>query len=324
MPACRNISFFPQPMSTLERIYYLHARIRAGRYPNTTSLVREFEISPATAHRDVAYLRDRLLAPLAFDQRRNGYYYTDTAFHLPFENSPPLVLILGLLGTMARQTGLAGLPELEELKQRIQGLIFPGQRKIEDLLHCEWVEMEPVDRDVFRDVLNSLRKQCRLRFIYRSGTGSVSERTVDPLKLVSYQGRWYLLAWCHLRGERRMFHLGRIAGSSLLADPADHHLDRGDDWLTASFGIFKGPPRFRATIRFTGKAARIVRNQLWHTDQEMRADGDDILLTLPVADDREIMMKILQFGAGARVIAPQELRQKLGREIHRMAALYEK
>lgn len=311
-------------MSILERIYFLHARIRAGRYPNTSCLVREFEISPATAHRDVAYLRDRLLAPLAFDQRRNGYYYTDTTFHLPFENSPPLVLILGLLGTMARQTGLSGLPELEELKQRLQGLIFPGQRGIEELLHCEWVEMEQVDQDVFRDVLSALRKQRRLRFSYRSGTGMASERTVDPLKLINYQGRWYLLAWCQLRGERRMFHLGRVAATALLAEAADHQLERDDDWLTSSFGIFKGPPRFRATIRFTGKAARIVRNQFWHSDQEMRADGEDIILSLPVADDREIMMKVLQFGAGARVIAPPELRQKLGREICRMAALYEK
>ncbi len=311
-------------MSILERIYFLHTRIQAGHYPNTGSLVHEFEISPATAHRDVAYLRDRLLAPLAFDRRRNGYYYTDTSFHLPFENSPPLVLLLGLLGTMARQTGLAGLAELEEMKQRIQGLVFPGQREIDDLLHCEWIEMEQVDQAVFRDVLASLREQKRLRFRYRSGTGKISERTVDPMKLVSYQGRWYLLAWCHLRGGRRLFHLGRIAGSSLLAGTCDHRLVPGDDWLTASFGIFKGPPRYRATIRFTGKAARIVRHQFWHAQQEIRVTGTEVIMTLPVADDREIMMKVLQFGADAMIIAPGELRQRLAGEIRRMAALYEK
>ncbi len=311
-------------MSSLERIYFLHSHIQAGRYPNTGILVREFEISPATAHRDVAYLRDRLLAPLAFDQRKNGYYYTDTAFHLPFENSPSLVLLLGLLGSMARQTGLTDLSELDELKKRIQGLVFPGQREIHDLLHCEWIEMEEVDRQVFRDVLDSLRQQRRITFRYRSGTGNVSKRTVDPLKLVSYQGRWYLLGWCHLREERRMFHLGRISASSLLDEAGGHGLSGDDDWLTSSFGIFKGPPRYRATIRFTGKAARLVRHQFWHAQQEMRVEGDDIIMTLPVADDREIMMKVLQFGADARVIAPGELRHKLARETRRMAALYTK
>ncbi len=309
-------------MSILERIYFFHARIRSGRYPNTTSLVREFEISPATAHRDVAYLRDRLLAPLAYDKRRNGYYYTDTSFQLPFENSPALVLVLGLLGTMARQTGLADLPELAALKRRVQGVVFPGQRELDDILHCEWIELEQVDRDVFRDILSSLREQRRVRFRYRAGTGARSERTVDPLKLVGYQGRWYLLGWCHLRGERRMFHLGRISGVSILAESADQGLAADEDWLTASFGIFKGPPRYRAVIRFTGKAARLVRHQLWHAQQEIREHGNDITLTLPVADDREIMMKVLQFGAEARVIAPESLRRKMGEEAGRMAALY--
>ncbi|HFQ90999.1 MAG TPA: WYL domain-containing protein [Desulfobulbus sp.] len=311
-------------MSTLERIYFFHTRIQAGRYPNTSSLVREFEISPATAHRDVAYLRDRLLAPLAFDRRRNGYYYTDTPFHLPFENSPSLVLLLGLLGSMARQSGLAGLTELDDLKDRIQGLVFPGQRDLHDLLYCEWIEMEEVDRRVFRDVLDSLRQQRRMTFRYRSGTGDTSERTVDPLKLVSYQGRWYLLGWCHLRRERRLFHLGRVSATALLAETADHGLARDDDWLTASFGIFKGPPRYRVTIRFTGKAARLVRHQFWHAEQEMHTEGDDIIMTLPVADDREIMMKVLQFGADARVLAPAELRHRLAAETRRMAALYGK
>jgi predicted DNA-binding transcriptional regulator YafY len=82
-------------MSLLERIYYFHSRIQDNLYPNSGDLVREFEVSAATAHRDIAYLRDRLLAPLCFSQRKNGYYYTEADFRLPFEDIPGLVLLLG-------------------------------------------------------------------------------------------------------------------------------------------------------------------------------------------------------------------------------------
>jgi predicted DNA-binding transcriptional regulator YafY len=43
-------------MSVLERLYFFHEQISAGRYPGIAVLMDEFEVSRATAHRDIAYL----------------------------------------------------------------------------------------------------------------------------------------------------------------------------------------------------------------------------------------------------------------------------
>jgi len=309
-------------MSLLERIYFFHAKIQAGRFPNTTVLINEFEISPATAHRDIAYLRDRLLAPLAFHQRKNGFFYTRNDFQLPFEDSPAMTLILGLLGNLAEETGLAELPELAEIKKRLQGVLFPGRRNIDDLLHCEWVEKEQICGAIFKAVLGALREQQQLQLSYRSGTGEKSERRIDPMKLVNYQGRWYLLAWCETRRERRMFHLARMESATLTGAQAEHTMEEDDRWLTDSFGIFKGPVIYHATIRFTGTAAEIIRHQQWHPDQEIKEQPDGILLSLPVADDRELLMKVLQFGAQAEIVGPEPLRLRLQQEIQRMSRRY--
>ncbi len=51
-------------MSQLERIYFLHQKLKADRFPNAQTLMKEFELSRATAHRDISYMRDRLLAPV--------------------------------------------------------------------------------------------------------------------------------------------------------------------------------------------------------------------------------------------------------------------
>lgn len=311
-------------MSLLERIYYFHSRIQENRYPNSGDLVREFEVSPATAHRDINYLRDRLLAPLAFNQRHNGYYYTEIGFRLPFEDTPRLVMLLGMLQKIAGETGLADLPELKKLQKKLTELVNRDNRSIEHLVHCEWVEIEPVDARIFADVLSALVAGTQLRIIYGSPSGALSERTVDPLRLVNYQGRWYVPAWCHLRRARRMFHLSRIKNSRRLDSRAEKRLDPGDDWLTGSFGIFKSGAgeRFRAEIKLQGTAAEIVRHQRWHPDQEIIPVSDGLILSLPVADDRELIMKILQFGAQASIIRPPELRRKVRGEIEKMAALY--
>lgn len=309
-------------MSILERIYFFHANIKAGKYPNTTALTHTFEISSATAHRDVSYLRDRLLAPLAFHHRNNGYYYTREDFQLPFENSPSMTLILGLLGNMAKETGLAELPELAEIKERLQMILFPGQRNIDDFLYCEWVEKELINSSVFQVVLEALRKQQQLKFSYRDGTGKISRRRVDPMKLVNYQGRWYLLSWCWSRKARRMFHLARVKDAQLQEAPITHQIEQEDTWLNKSFGIFKGPVTYKATIRFTGLAAELIRHQHWHPEQQCIADDNGVTLSLPIADDRELLMKVLKFGSQAEIIAPKVLRHKLQKELKQTISLY--
>ncbi|HHD64552.1 MAG TPA: WYL domain-containing protein [Desulfobulbaceae bacterium] len=309
-------------MSILERIYFFHAKVQAGQFPNTTSLINEFEVSQATANRDVAYLRDRLLAPLEFNQRKNGFFYTRNNFQLPFEDSPAMTLVLGLLGNLAEETGLAELPELAEIKKRLQGVLFPGRRDISDLLYCQWVERELISGKIFKMVLRALREQKQLQLTYRAGTGRISRRRIEPLKLVNYQGRWYLLAWCRSKKGRRMFHLARMEEADLLDAKVEQSMDKDDNWLQASFGIFKGPVTYRATIKFTGTAAEIIRHQCWHSDQVLVQKKNHILLSLPVADNRELLMKVLQFGAQAEIIHPKRLRAKAKQEIEQMGTRY--
>ena len=318
-----HLKSYKKFMSVLERIYSFHSRIQAGRYPNTSDLIDEFEISPATAHRDIAYLRDRLLAPLQFDTRKNGYFYDEEGFRLPFENSPRLVLFLGVLSSLAQEAGLDNLPEIQKLKKKLSSMLSSDQANIEDLIHCEWVETQPVNRDIFDEVINSLLLRKQLEIYYVKHTEhSTASRLVDPLKLVNYQGRWYLLAWCSLRQENRLFHLSKISAASLTDRAVCHHMDSDDDYLTGVFGIFKGKARFTASISLTGMAAERVRSQHWHPAQVVEEQKEGILLHLPVADDRELIMKILQFGDEAEVIAPRELRNRVQKKIAKMIKKY--
>lgn len=309
-------------MSLLERIYFFHAQVLENVFPNASDLAEEFEISTATAHRDIAYLRDRLLAPLAFDQQRNGYFYAEDGFRLPFEESDKIILFLGLLTSMGGEAGLADLPEFKKLQKKITSLILPGSPQLEHFLHCEWVETEPVDHHIFMTVVKTLLGRRQLTITYTASDRHPTTRTLDPLKLIHYQGRWYLYGWCHLRNARRLFHLSRMQKVIPLASPCQHVMDPQDAALTDVFGIFKGSPEHRVTIRFTGRAAETVAYQQWHPHQQIRKGKDELLLTLPVADDREIIMKVLQFGNHASIISPPNLRKKIHKEIEKMVQLY--
>ncbi len=120
-------------MSKLERIYFFHSRVVDGKYPNASTIASEFEVSKSTARRDIDYLRDRLLAPLKFHHKRNGYFY-EKEFSLPFENSPQIIFFLAMLHRLAEESGLSGLEEIEILKRRLADLLFPDYRKILECL----------------------------------------------------------------------------------------------------------------------------------------------------------------------------------------------
>ena len=304
-------------MSLLERIYFFHDELSRNRYPNARDLMREFEISLPTARRDIAYLRDRLLAPLEYNTSKNGFYYSDNSFNLPFENSPRIIFLLGMLNKLAEETGLSELPEIRQLEQRLSSMLSGNRDDLAENIHCEWIEVEHPDPKVFDVIIESVIKNRQLFIKYQSLKKALTRRTVEPRKLINYQGRWYLLAWCTLRKESRIFHLARILDAQLENTPCSSSLADPEE-LKGSFGIFKGIPRYHAEIRFTGEAAELVRKQHWHDSQQITETIDGIIMRLPVRDDREIMMKVLQYGAQAQVVGPQELKERIRQEIEKM------
>ena len=50
-----------------ERFVWFDNQVRAKKYPNTTTLAEQFEISTKTAQRDIDFMRDRLNCPLQYD-----------------------------------------------------------------------------------------------------------------------------------------------------------------------------------------------------------------------------------------------------------------
>ena len=62
----------------IERLLYINNKITKNLYPNSKTLARDLEVSVPTIYRDIAFLRDRLRAPLEYDSFKKGYYYSSS------------------------------------------------------------------------------------------------------------------------------------------------------------------------------------------------------------------------------------------------------
>ena len=69
-------------MNANTRIQWLHKKMTLNSFPNAQRLAERFGISHRQAQRDLDYLRKELGAPIAYDNKRKGFYYTQS-FILP-------------------------------------------------------------------------------------------------------------------------------------------------------------------------------------------------------------------------------------------------
>jgi predicted DNA-binding transcriptional regulator YafY len=171
-----------------------------------------------------------------------------------------------------------------------------------------------VDEATFRHVASSVLGRRRLKFDYRArSTDEGTTRTVSPQRLTHYRDNWYLDAWDHGRDGLRSFALDRIARAQVIDQAAEDRAENElNQHLASSYGIFSGPPKAWATIRFSPHAARWVADEHWHSQQQGQWLNDGRYeLKVPYSNSRELLMDVLKYGPDAEVVTPVSLREEM-------------
>ncbi len=319
-------------MDRVERIYRLHALLDANRrYGVTLEQIKErLECSRATAVRTIRDLRDYLGAPLVWNRELRRYRYEESegqgAWQLPglWFGADELHALLAAERLLEQvEPGLLE-PELAPLRRRIRALLerLPGGNEA----LAGRVRLAPIGRrapspEAFRTVADALARRKRLRIDYHGrASDEATERTVSPQVAPGVQVP--VVAIVH--EALRTFALDRIRTARVLDAPAkvlsDAALDR---YFAHSYGIFGGPPRHVAVLRFTPERARWVADEHWHPDQEGRfLDDGSYELRIPYGDPRELVMDILKYGPDVEVLGPGELRREVAGRLRAAAAGY--
>ena len=71
-----------------------------------------------------------------------------------------------------------------------------------------------------------VEKNLTVAFKYYNVDGNASERTVEPHTLVLKQGIWYIYAYCRLRGDFRLFKVGRISSMIVGGETFERNFQR--------------------------------------------------------------------------------------------------
>ncbi|WP_243788799.1 YafY family protein [Saccharopolyspora gloriosae] len=139
---------------------------------------------------------------------------------------------------------------------------------------------------------------------YTASRDEVSERTVDPMRLVIVDGRSYLEAWCRSAVAVRRFRLDRIDVADVLDESAQPPRDAEPTDFSA--GLFRPMPDQPSAVLELDPDARWV-SEYYPVDELAELDQGRIRVRMRYSDRSWMVRLVLGLGGQGRVVEPRDL-----------------
>ncbi len=292
---------------------------------------RELGCSIRTLWRDLRALENAGFPVYSERDGRQSVWRLERAFRdrLPVPLTLPEAVAL-LVSHHLLDPGGAGPfgPAVASLVGKIRALLTPGALELVDAMRARvgartvGAKLQVSAGEHLAEIHRALAAQRTLEIRYYSlSRDAETERRVDPYHVTFYQGGLYLVGYCHLRRDVRVFAVERIRALRVLDEafvrPPEFD---AEVYLRDAWGIVRGDLVAVRAV-FSAAAAPHIRGRLWHPSQELRElPGGRLELRLRVADTLEVRRWLLGFGAEVEVLEPPTLREAIRREAERLVA----
>ena len=316
-----------------ERLLNLLYTIQKSPGIQTKVLAELFGRTPRTIQRDICNLRkmgfniDSSTGAAGGFASRGSYYLKP----LVFSGVEALAIFIASRVLLEQN----GFPYADDLKSALGKISQVIREKDEEFFQSLEPRTSIVVRqikdyypwnNIFVQINQAILDKQTLEMTYDSySSQTVSARKVDPYHMLFREGCWYLIAYCHIRKDIRIFRIDRIKylepTNEKFQTPGDFSLG---EYFMNSWQLGKGEP---VTVRvcFYPPVSRLIRENSWHSTQTIEEiGGDSLVFTVCVEGTWEIKKWILSWGAGAVCLEPEELRDEIRREVQELAIMYGK
>jgi predicted DNA-binding transcriptional regulator YafY len=207
-----------------DRLYALVEELRAcaPRRLAARELAARYEVSVRTIERDISALQQAGV-PIFADVGRGGGYTLDKSRTLPPLNFTPAEAVAVAI-TLSRAGGSPYSRSARTALHKIVAAMSADDSASARELAARVRFLTPPDAGEPTSVPAVLEEAMSARRVVRLGYsdagGAETERDVEPVAFTAVSLRWYLIGWCRLRDETRVFRIDRIRRAALLDERA--------------------------------------------------------------------------------------------------------
>ncbi|WP_019153454.1 helix-turn-helix transcriptional regulator [Robertmurraya massiliosenegalensis] len=318
-----------------ERLFYIVNYLDNHETVTAAELARHCQTSIRSIYRDMRVLEE--IGYYYTNEGRQGYKLiskpVESPQNLTFEEWMALILYPFVSGNitsekhphyLAYRSGLEKIGGKVHNNKSVQPISAQiGERILfqDQYYNSNHVEIMPL---LVQAIAQNISIQVSYFSMHRN---EMSYRKLDPYYLIPRGGQLYVIAFCHLRKEVRVFRLNRVR--SIQLTEAHYQIPKSfsiSDFLANRWSIFAEemePISF--IVKFQKEISRYIYEYDFYTDTilEEQEDGS-LLLKTKVKSKLEFLRWIRSFGTSAEVIEPATIRKELQREFEEMVKTYQK
>ena len=274
-------------------------------------LAAEMGVTTRTVRRDVDRLR-QLGYPVLTSAGHGGGYQLGAGRALPpllLSSSEAVAVAVGL--RLASASGLDGLDEeaLRALAALDRILPAPVRAEVGAVTEAMGVITRPlteVRSEVLMALASAVRDRVRVRVDYERADGERGERRLEPYRVLSMEGRWYLFAWDLGREDWRTFRMDRMHAVHPSTFPIGERPVPDIEAAVRESITVGGYPR-TATVRIVAPLEEIAPRVSARAGT-VTADGPEACILRAGAEDLHwVALHLAWIGAPIEVIDPPEL-----------------
>ena len=314
----------PTMAGTTQRVLRLLSLLQTRPVWTGEELAKRLGVTTRSVRRDVVRLRE-LGYPVQAAQGVGGGYQLKAG-----KAMPPLLLdddeavAVAVCLRLAAGGSVAGLGEVAVRTLAKLDQMLPARLRTQvDAVATATVSLDYVGTPVDAQTLVRLARACREEvvavFDYERADGTVSQRRVEPYRLVSTGRRWYLMAYDVKRADWRSFRLDRMQRPHLTTFRFKLR-DAPDAALFVGRGITQSAYRHVATVRVRATAAEVAA-RVPPTVAEVTVETDSTCILRAGADHLDNMAyHLASLGFPLEVLDPPELRTTMRELAERLVA----
>lgn len=274
-------------------------------------LANRFEVSTRTIYRDIETLSRANIPIYATKGKEGGIEILDdyilNKMLLTEEEQNQILFALQGIKKVAGQ-------DEKDILEKLSRLF---NKKVDDWIRIDfsnWGKDNEKEKR-FNKIKAAILNKNRIKFEYYNTNGEKSERIVEPLQIWFKDKSWYLIAFCKLKQDYRIFKIARIKEIEILEEHFERDLQQESKKEKCNFKTIT------LKLEISKKMAYRVYDEFEDSEITKKDDGS-FIINVEYPENEWVYGYILSFGEYLKVLSPERVKRTIKNKIEKILKNY--
>ena len=278
-------------MQVNNRLFEIVYILMQKKKTTAKELADRFEVSTRTIYRDIETLSGANIPIYASKGKDGGiglldeYVLNKTILSEEEQNQ-----ILFALQGMKKVKG-------QDEKDILEKLSILFNKKINDWIKIDFSNWGNIQEERFDIIKSAILNKQLVQFIYYNSNGEENNRIVEPLQIWFKDKSWYLISYCKLKEDYRIFKIARIKEIKILEEHFERELPKEEEKEKHNFKMIELELEINKAMTYR------VYDEFESKEITKKQDGN-FIIKVKYPESEWVYGYILSFGEYAKVLNP--------------------